>query len=245
MRYSLLEIEDAATAFDELTKEGKDPSNYYFLYSGDLLTPNKLWDKSKGTPPSKIPSGLPDEPGLYSCTIIDLAEVPVLRQWLPKGPCGTLQVQQHHFSVVFSAAKALKAIQVFAQEKGLRVASHKVGQNIDAEWSPPRVTARLMKGDIQITVICAVDMIVQCVNGHTHDLLTELESGAPLTADHTYVDREGRTQKDIGFKIPWGTDFITINRGSGWRSLINRAKEGKAPYGFPGTAQEFLDAALG
>nr|WFD61380.1 MAG: hypothetical protein [uncultured cyanophage] len=245
MQYSLFEIENATKAFDKLIEEGKDPNNYYFLDSGDMLTSNKLWDKSKGQPPNKMRSGLPDEPGLYGCTVIDLAEIPILRQWIPQGSHGTLQVQQSHFAGIFSAANALKAIEAFAQERGLKVKSHAVGQDVDAEWCPPRVKARLVKNGIQVTVICAADMVVLCADGYARDLLEDIMAGAPLTADHVYTGSDGRQQKDIGFKLPWDGGMITINRGAGWASLILAAKNGKAPYGFPGTAQEFLDIALG
>src|ERR671933_149138 len=69
--------------------EQSDTKNYFLILSGDLLTSNILWHKEKGNPPTKIPSGLPDERGLYAYkTVVDL-EIPLraFEMHLPVAEC--------------------------------------------------------------------------------------------------------------------------------------------------------------
>lgn len=87
-------------------------------------------------------------------------------------------------------------------------------------------------------------MQVSAIDGFAHVLLEDMEANAPLTNEHYYVSG-GRTQKDIGFRLPWEGGFITINHGAGWNSHIRSAQKGYAPYGFPGTPEQFLRKALG
>jgi hypothetical protein len=243
--YSLHVISVASQKYDLLAGEGKDPSEYYFLDASDFLGGSRVIKKvAEGEEPS---SEMPPDWERY--LIIDLAEIPNLRKWLPQGDVCVVGVLQYPYSgEIFSFSKSLKAIASFALSNYLQLIDHRLNEGVRAEWCPPSVVATLAtpgKNKVRVKVACDCTLKVQGIDGHHGDLLKEILAGYPLTEEHYYKGSDGRTRQGMGYVVPWEGKPMTINRGAGWESHIEDAKNGRPPYGFPGTAQQFLDIASG
>ncbi len=132
------DAERCVEAITHLSEEGKDPSSYYLVLSGDALTADLLWNKEKGDPPTHMSSGLPDEPGSWPTQgTYDLSHgANYFLQFIAKGPVSTVAGSNFAYWGFYSEAKCRQAIDLWAKVNGYRVQSWHpcpgVGPSLDA-----------------------------------------------------------------------------------------------------------------